>query len=386
MENPAGTPIAQSSTTTARNPAERAEEKPYIPAGFDPSKIAEFDFTGHNFAGPVAAATGGEVVETRDVRKMDEQRAIFTGRDIIEAAEIKEPEAPKTREEMIAATIESLERNPKTREIFYKLLVFCQTETTREAAEAHIASLPEYFNCLQQPYVFLRALLRDGALEEIAYDAEGNEITAQERQALINHIKEEYRKTPQYCRVVEAERARLAKASLEAASAIDPDLPEEEDFDIDEPEELQWREEAANIEVSDVVFNDYETALEDAIEDALDDLIDHTTIRLTEVGWAVAEQYRPEWRLRAKLDENPDDRGIFLSVLELLAQGPHRMPEIEESVKAHPDFKLDSHGIPVAYPSYYTNMLAASGGITWSSAEGWSITEEGRTFLDAATR
>ena len=159
---------------------------PAAPA-IDEERVRELRERSHaGFGGPVMETTGGVAVQSRDIRRSEENQARSAEvRETSETADIRRPEGDsRTVEEKAEATLASIKRHPKNREVLYDTLKFCADEHPYAEVEEYISAHPSYGVGSQSPHTLVSILVRAGGLDEFEYDAEGEEVTEERRQAM----------------------------------------------------------------------------------------------------------------------------------------------------------------------------------------------------------
>ena len=87
-------------------------------------------------------------------------------------------------EERIEHLKKTITRHPLQREINYKILAYCFERRTLPEVEDFIASCPEFPATVQSPYFLLQFLLKGGGIDTFEVDAEGNVVTAEQKEGL----------------------------------------------------------------------------------------------------------------------------------------------------------------------------------------------------------
>lgn len=128
------------------------------------------------FGAPVMALTGGEAVQSRDLGR-SEQRQARSARvhPTSSLAETRQDE--RTVEEKVEATLASVNRRPRMRDILYDLLVYCSNEHTYEEAESFVASHTAYRSSDSSPHTVVSLLVRSGGIDAISYNDQGEVVT-----------------------------------------------------------------------------------------------------------------------------------------------------------------------------------------------------------------
>lgn len=75
-------------------------------------------------------------------------------------------------------------RVPRHREIFLRLLSFCETRRTLAQAEDEVGSYPEFSQAAQSPYHLIMTMVDEGGLRWMALDVQGGELTRERTEGL----------------------------------------------------------------------------------------------------------------------------------------------------------------------------------------------------------
>ncbi len=186
-------PAVAAEPTAVETPEKpEAPETPAVPGAtaapaIDEERVRELRERSRSaFGAPVMAATGGVAVQSRDVRRSEENQARSAEvRESSETADIRRPEGDaRTVEEKAEATLASIKRHPKNREVLYDTLRFCADERPYAEVEGYIAAHPSFGVGSQSPHTLVSILVRAGGLDEFEYDAEGEEVTEGRKQAM----------------------------------------------------------------------------------------------------------------------------------------------------------------------------------------------------------
>ena len=76
----------------------------------------------------------------------------------------------------VDAVITQVNRLDRTRNLQYHILELCRKTRRAEEVETFIAALHEMLHSLQEPYVYMDALIDAGGLDSVALDADGNPV------------------------------------------------------------------------------------------------------------------------------------------------------------------------------------------------------------------
>ena len=116
-------------------------------------------------------------------------------------------------------------------------------------------------------------------------------------------------------------------------------------------------------------------------EDEVDDLVCELGYVTTEAGRTFAEANLPEARLRALLGFALERRGVYLEVLEFIAQAPRSYAEVKELLAGHPVLEVTIDGMrQTMQPSVFVDKLERAGALVWDG--GWRLTDGGLRFLE----
>lgn len=100
--------------------------------------------------------------------------------DVADSEEESEP----TLEEQIERVRDTVNHNPRFREIHYHTLKFCLEERVLHDIEDMIAEQPEFASCDQNPYRLITYLENAGGLARIELDEDGNHVTPEMKEGL----------------------------------------------------------------------------------------------------------------------------------------------------------------------------------------------------------
>ena len=115
-------------------------------------------------------------------------------------------------------------------------------------------------------------------------------------------------------------------------------------------------------------------------EDEVDDLMCELGYVTTEAGRTFAEANLPEARLRALLGFALERRGVYLEVLEFIAQAPRSYAEVKELLAGHPVLEVTIDGMrQTMQPSVFVDKLERAGALVWD--QGWNLSDDGLRFL-----
>ena len=103
---------------------------------------------------------------------------------------------------------------------------------------------------------------------------------------------------------------------------------------------------------------------------------------LTEIGAEALEDLSASARTRSVIDEEPQFKDSYVSLLSFCAAKARSRTEIDELLDevcaAQPNpASVTGYGL---YASYFTDKLQASGALAWR--DGWTTTEEGKALLE----
>ena len=79
-------------------------------------------------------------------------------------------------EEAVGEVITAVMRLDRSRNIHYKTLAFCTEPRRAGDVEDYIAAMPEMVHALQEPYVYMDAMVDAGGLSATPLDTEGNPV------------------------------------------------------------------------------------------------------------------------------------------------------------------------------------------------------------------
>lgn len=122
-------------------------------------------------------------------------------------------------------------------------------------------------------------------------------------------------------------------------------------------------------------------------EDEIDDLTDCFHVKTTEVGAKLAEDYSPKRRLSDLFSLFGDRKPFYTELLDFCKE-PRSYKDIEalfagrdlSGVRTlHPESGL------AIKPSVFVDNMEKAGAIVWNG-DGWSLTKEGRSYLESIVR
>lgn len=116
-------------------------------------------------------------------------------------------------------------------------------------------------------------------------------------------------------------------------------------------------------------------------EDEVDDLVAAYSFKTTEVGDYFVEYNRPSARLVDLLHLAPERAETYIELLEFVDVDARSYPEIEALLSGRPVLEIIIDGNrETMQPSVFVDKLERAGALVWK--EGWTLTEEGREFLE----
>jgi hypothetical protein len=89
-----------------------------------------------------------------------------------------------TLEQRVDKVITAVIQQPLNREVLYKILKACKTPQRLRALEERIATYPEFHQTTQPQYYLIMWLVSEGGLDQIELDAQGQEVTIEQKQGL----------------------------------------------------------------------------------------------------------------------------------------------------------------------------------------------------------
>lgn len=116
-------------------------------------------------------------------------------------------------------------------------------------------------------------------------------------------------------------------------------------------------------------------------EDEADDLVATWSFKTTDVGDWFVDYNKPKARLIDLLDLVPERADTYTELLEFVADEPRTYGQIESLLRGRPALEtiIDGHR-ETMQPSVFVDKLERAGALIWDK-EGWTLTEEGRDFL-----
>lgn len=118
-------------------------------------------------------------------------------------------------------------------------------------------------------------------------------------------------------------------------------------------------------------------------ENVADDAQAEARITLTDAGRELLAAFAPEVTLASLLNERPQYREAFLTVLRACssAAGCSRA-DLEAALTSRPELAPDpSTGRARVYPQFFIDALESAGGIAWQNA--WHTTTAGASLIEA---
>lgn len=116
-------------------------------------------------------------------------------------------------------------------------------------------------------------------------------------------------------------------------------------------------------------------------EDEVDDLVASYSFKTTEVGDYFVAYNRPAARLVELLHLVPERAETYIELLEFVDGDARSYPEIEKLLSGRPVLETIIDGNrETMQPSVFVDKLERAGALVWK--EGWTLTEEGREFLE----
>lgn len=116
-------------------------------------------------------------------------------------------------------------------------------------------------------------------------------------------------------------------------------------------------------------------------EDEVDDLVATWSFKSTEVGDYFVEFNRPVARLVDLLSLVPERSDTYAELLEFVGEEPRTYGQIEGLLRGRPALETIIDGRrETMQPSVFVDKLERAGALIWK--EGWTLTEEGREFLE----
>ena len=143
-----------------------------------------------------AASALKEADQAADVDMADEQDEVdpcdvaYQVDDEAAEAQVQAAEAqagyvdPVVFGRQVAKVTQAVTRNPVQREIFYKVLAFCQESQPLRTIEEKIQTFAEFKRSATNPYHYITILENAGGLERFDIDEEGDVVTAERKQGL----------------------------------------------------------------------------------------------------------------------------------------------------------------------------------------------------------
>lgn len=93
--------------------------------------------------------------------------------------------AGMSHDERVQATLECLERKNNQKEIKYDLLEFCKQERTEDEVEEFLTNHKQFADGYHTASKYLLFFMRTGGIDELEYTEDGERVTEEMRQALI---------------------------------------------------------------------------------------------------------------------------------------------------------------------------------------------------------
>lgn len=123
------------------------------------------------------------------------------------------------------------------------------------------------------------------------------------------------------------------------------------------------------------------TQKEGLTEDEVDDLVAAISFKTTEVGAYFVEYNKPSARLVDLLSLDPTRADTYRDLLEFVAAEARPYRDIEAFLDGRPALQTVIDGrAEVMQPSVFVDKLERAGALVWK--DGWTLTEEGREFLE----
>ena len=213
-------------------------------------------------------------------------------------------------------------KQPLHRHIYRQLLVFLEEEHSTEEAEAFLEEVPEFTYAIQPAGRVLDVLERAGGIER---------------------------------------------------------LPEEEE-DVDEID-FSAEEDELDAETDDLELDEFdaeqleEEEVEEGPQDALATLVGAHWI-ITDLGVEYVEATDPIQPLITLITQDPSRTSGYLLVLEMCAEGPKSLADLERALK---QLQEEDESAAQIKPSVFLDRLERVGGLYWKSQ--WNATKEGKQVL-----
>ena len=116
-------------------------------------------------------------------------------------------------------------------------------------------------------------------------------------------------------------------------------------------------------------------------EDEVDDLVAEISFKSTDVGDWFVDYNKPSARLVDLLHLVPERTDTYIELLEFAEAAPRPYGQIEELLLGRPALQTVIDGrVETMQPSVFVDKLERAGALVWK--EGWTLTEEGREFLE----
>jgi hypothetical protein len=116
-------------------------------------------------------------------------------------------------------------------------------------------------------------------------------------------------------------------------------------------------------------------------EDEVDDLVAEISFKSTDVGDWFVDYNKPSARLVDLLHLVPERTDTYIELLEFVEAAPRPYGQIEELLLGRPALQTVIDGrVETMQPSVFVDKLERAGALVWK--EGWTLTEEGREFLE----
>ncbi len=331
---------------------------------------------GYVFGGKVAERIEGAQLSGDNEEREAEQAAEARMRKAAHPVDWKEKLAAMSDDERLEATVECLGRRPSFRRILRSVLELCLEERDSAEVEEYIETFPEFATNRQSARRYMFFLLRTGALQETAFDADGNVVD--ESVVEVEHASE-----PAADADVPDEAVEPAE---EAAAPDDGAVQPETPASAEAPAEPVAPADAAQVEDAGASADAPDAAQADGGEPepgeaaaTPGEAVSWRTIT-TEIGQRALEESSPLAKLHALFASEPESRHpTYRKILEF-CQERRMLGQISDMLAGDPGLEVDERGIVRMQPNAYIGKLDEAGGLTWDN--GWITTEEGAEVID----
>ena len=109
--------------------------------------------------------------------------------------------------------------------------------------------------------------------------------------------------------------------------------------------------------------------------------MEEISFKSTDVGDWFVDYNKPSARLVDLLHLVPERTDTYIELLEFVEAAPRPYGQIEELLLGRPALQTVIDGrVETMQPSVFVDKLERAGALVWK--EGWTLTEEGREFLE----